>query len=143
VRVDLYRTVEKYSHVMHMVSQVRGRLPARFDTIDALRAVFPAGTVTGAPKVRAMEIIAELEGRGRGPYAGCVGYLGDDGNMDMAIVIRTLLCAQGALTVQAGAGIVYNSDPATEQAETVHKARALLAAVLRAQDDGARTGGRR
>jgi anthranilate synthase component 1 len=143
VRVDLYRTVEKYSHVMHMVSQVRGRLPARFDTIDALRAVFPAGTVTGAPKVRAMEIIAELEGRGRGPYAGCVGYLGDDGNMDMAIVIRTLLCAQGALTVQAGAGIVYNSDPATEQAETVHKARALLAAVLRAQDDGTRTGGRR
>ncbi len=143
VRVDLYRTVEKYSHVMHMVSQVRGRLPARFDTVDALRAVFPAGTVTGAPKVRAMEIIAELEGRGRGPYAGCVGYLGDDGNMDMAIVIRTLLCAHGALTVQAGAGIVYNSDPATEQAETVHKATALLAAVLRAQDDGAGTGGRR
>jgi anthranilate synthase component 1 len=143
VRVDLFRAVEKYSHVMHMVSQVRGRLTARCDTIDALRAVFPAGTVTGAPKVRAMEIIAELEGRGRGPYAGCVGYLGDDGNMDMAIVIRTLLCAQGVLTVQAGAGIVYNSDPATEQAETVHKASALLAAVLRAQDGGARTGGRR
>ena len=143
VRVDLFRTVERYSHVMHMVSQVAGRLKPEVDTVDALRAVFPAGTVTGAPKVRAMEIIAELEGRGRGPYAGCVGYLGDDGNMDMAIVIRTLLCAGGSLTVQAGAGIVYNSDPATEQAETVHKANAILAAVLRAQRHGAGTGGRR
>jgi anthranilate synthase component 1 len=139
VRVDLFRTVEKYSHVMHMVSQVRGRLSEGVGTIDALRAVFPAGTVTGAPKVRAMEIIAELEGRGRGPYAGCVGYLGDDGNMDMAIVIRTLLYASGSLAVQAGAGIVYNSDPVTEQAETVHKANALLVAVLRAQRRGART----
>jgi anthranilate synthase component 1 len=90
-----------------------------------------------------MEIIAELEGRGRGPYAGCVGYLGDDGNMDMAIVIRTLLYASGSLAVQAGAGIVYNSDPVTEQAETVHKANALLAAVLRAQRRGAETGAAR
>jgi anthranilate synthase component 1 len=133
VRVDLFGTVEKYSHVMHLVSQVRGRLIESVDAIDALRAVFPAGTVTGAPKVRAMEIIAELEGRGRGPYAGCVGYIGDDGNMDMAIVIRTLVCNAGVLTVQAGAGVVYNSDPATEQAETVHKANALLAAVAAAQ----------
>jgi anthranilate synthase component 1 len=133
VRVDLFRTVEKYSHVMHLVSQVRGRLVESVDAIEALRAVFPAGTVTGAPKVRAMEIIAELEGRGRGPYAGCVGYIGDDGNMDMAIVIRTLVCNAGALTVQAGAGVVYNSDPVTEQAETVHKANALLAAVAAAQ----------
>ena len=138
VRVDLFRAVEKYSHVMHIVSQVRGHLLPELDTIDALRAVFPAGTVTGAPKVRAMEIIAEIEGQGRGPYAGCIGYLGDDGNMDMAIVIRTLACASGALTVQAGAGIVYNSDPGTEQAETVHKATALLTAVSRAQSQTAR-----
>ncbi len=143
VKVDLFRAVEKYSHVMHMVSQVRGRLSEDVDTIGALRAVFPAGTVTGAPKVRAMEIIAELEPRGRGPYAGCVGYLGDDGNMDMAIVIRTLLCSSGSLTVQAGAGVVYNSDPATEQAETVHKARALLVAVERAQRRAAGVGDRR
>jgi anthranilate synthase component 1 len=143
VRVDLFRAVERYSHVMHMVSQVRGRLSPHVDTVDALRAVFPAGTVTGAPKVRAMEIIAELEGRGRGPYAGCIGYLGDDGNMDMAIIIRTLLCASGALTVQAGAGVVYNSEPATEQAETVHKANALLAAVLRAQGQTGEGGDRR
>jgi anthranilate synthase component 1 len=140
VRVDLFRAVEKYSHVMHMVSQVRGRLSPAFDTLGALRAVFPAGTVTGAPKVRAMEIIAELEEWGRGPYAGCVGYLSDDGNMDMAIVIRTLACSSGVLTVQAGAGVVYNSDPATEQAETVHKANALLEAVLRAQDHAVKDG---
>jgi len=143
VGVDLFRAVEKYSHVMHIVSQVRGHLLPHVSTIDALRAVFPAGTVTGAPKVRAMEIIAELEERGRGPYAGCIGYLGDDGNMDMAIVIRTLLCSGGALTVQAGAGIVHNSEPVMEQAETVHKAKALLAAVFRAQcRPGAGGGGR-
>jgi anthranilate synthase component I len=133
VRVDLLRSVENYSHVMHMVSQVSGTLLPGHDAVDALRATFPAGTVSGAPKVRAMQIIDELEPARRGPYAGCAGYFSRDGNMDMAITIRTLLQSGRRVSVQAGAGIVMDSDPATEQRETVAKAAALFAAVSDAQ----------
>jgi anthranilate synthase component 1 len=133
VKVDMLRSVENYSHVMHMTSQVSGTLPPDCDAIDALRATFPAGTVSGAPKVRAMQIIDELEPARRGPYAGCAGYFSRDGNMDMAITIRTLLQSGSRISVQAGAGIVMDSDPATEQRETVAKAAALFAAVAEAQ----------
>jgi len=121
--------LEYYSQVMHIVSNVEGRLDPRFDALDALVAGFPAGTVSGAPKVRAMEIIDELEKDKRGPYAGCIGYFGADGEMDTCIVLRTAVVKDGRMTVQAGAGIVYDSDPASEQQECVNKAKALFRAA--------------
>jgi anthranilate synthase component 1 len=121
--------LEYYSQVMHIVSNVEGRLDARFDALDALVAGFPAGTVSGAPKVRAMEIIDELEKDKRGPYAGCIGYFGAHGEMDTCIVLRTAVVKDGRMAVQAGAGIVYDSDPASEQQECVNKAKALFRAA--------------
>ncbi|UDL95361.1 anthranilate synthase component I [Lichenihabitans sp. PAMC28606] len=121
--------IERYSHVMHIVSNVVGRLGERFDNIDALAAGFPAGTVSGAPKVRAMEIIDELELEKRGIYGGCIGYFGAGGEMDTCIVLRTSVIKDGVMHVQAGAGIVYDSDPASEDAECANKARALVRAA--------------
>jgi anthranilate synthase component 1 len=129
VRVTEQMVVERYSHVMHIVSNVEGRLSPGHDALDVLKASFPAGTVTGAPKVRAMELIDELEPVRRGVYSGAVGYLGFNGDMDMAIAIRTAVVKAGALHVQAAAGIVADSDPQSEWQETQHKARALLRAA--------------
>ncbi len=139
VRVDELMEVEYYSHVMHIVSNVTGELTPGKDAVDALEATFPAGTVSGAPKVRAMEIIADLEPAARGPYAGTVGYFGLDGAMDMCITIRTFVLAGGRAYLQSGAGIVADSDPEREYDECLHKARALhkaleLAAGMRAGD---------
>jgi anthranilate synthase component 1 len=121
--------LEHYSQVMHIVSNVEGRLDPRFDALDALIAGFPAGTVSGAPKVRAMQIIDELEKEKRGPYAGCIGYFGANGEMDTCIVLRTAIVKDGRMSVQAGAGIVYDSDPSAEQQECVNKAKALFRAA--------------
>ena len=121
--------IERYSHVMHIVSNVEGELDPSQDVIDALCAGFPAGTVSGAPKVRAMEIIDELEVDKRGIYAGCIGYFGASGEMDTCIVLRTSVVKDGKMHVQAGAGIVYDSDPASEQRECVNKSRALFRAA--------------
>jgi anthranilate synthase component 1 len=121
--------LERYSQVMHIVSNVEGKLRADRDPLDALVAGFPAGTVSGAPKVRAMEIIDELEPDKRGPYAGCIGYFGADGQMDTCIVLRTAVVKDGRMVVQAGAGIVHDSDPASEQQECVNKAKALFRAA--------------
>ena len=121
--------LEFYSHVMHLVSHVEGELRAGMTAYDALRATFPAGTVSGAPKIRAMEIIAELEPDRRGPYAGAVGFFDYSGNVETCITIRTMVLRDGVAYVQAGGGIVYDSDPVTEFEETQHKARALLAAI--------------
>ncbi|HSF46822.1 MAG TPA: chorismate-binding protein, partial [Burkholderiales bacterium] len=129
VRVTESMQVERYSHVMHIVSNVEGKLKPELDAIAVLRATFPAGTVTGAPKVRAMEIIDELEVSKRGVYSGAVGYLGFNGDMDLAIAIRTALVKGGRLYVQAGAGIVADSVPENEWLETCNKARALLRAA--------------
>ena len=124
--------VERYSHVMHIVSNVEARLKAGLDAIDVLRAAFPAGTVSGAPKVRAMEIIDELEPDKRGVYAGAVGYIGWNGNMDTAISIRTAVIKDEVLHIQAGAGIVADSVPALEWKETMNKGRAVFRAVAMA-----------
>ncbi|WP_019905081.1 anthranilate synthase component I [Methylobacterium sp. 77] len=121
--------LEYYSHVMHIVSNVEGDLDPRHDPLGALSAGFPAGTVSGAPKVRAMEIIDELEREKRGPYGGCIGYFGARGEMDTCIVLRTAIVKDGRMHVQAGAGIVYDSDPASEQQECVNKAKALFRAA--------------
>ena len=130
VRVTERNVIERYSHVMHIVSNVSGRLDtARYDALDALIAGFPAGTVSGAPKVRAMEIIDELESEGRGPYAGAVGYFAADGSMDTCIVLRTALLKAGRMHVHAGAGIVADSDPERECTECENKARALFRAA--------------
>ena len=129
VRVTEQFTVERYSHVMHIVSEVTGRLAAGHDAIDALMAGSPAGTVSGAPKIRAMEIIDELERDKRGPYAGCVGYFSAAGEMDTCIVLRTAVVKDGRMFVQAGAGIVADSAPELEQQECENKARALLRAA--------------
>jgi anthranilate synthase component 1 len=129
VRVTDNMVVERYSHVMHIVSNVEGRLKPGLDAIAVLRASFPAGTVSGAPKVRAMEIIDELEPSKRGIYAGAVGYLGFNGDMDVAIAIRTAVLKDGRLHVQAAAGIVADSDPRSEWLETQHKTRAILKAA--------------
>jgi len=126
-------SVERYSHVMHIVSNVVGKLKAGMSPVDVLRATFPAGTLSGAPKVRAMEIIQELEPVKRGIYSGAVGYLSWNGNMDTAIAIRTAVIKNGTLNVQAGAGIVYDSDPDTEWLETMSKARAIFRAVAMAE----------
>ncbi|MGQ0547649.1 MAG: anthranilate synthase component I [Betaproteobacteria bacterium] len=135
VRVTEKMVVERYSHVMHIVSNVEGRLAPGLDAIDVLKASFPAGTVTGAPKVRAMEIIDELEPVTRGIYSGAVGYLGFNGDMDVAIAIRTAVVKDRRLHVQAAAGVVADSDPAAEWQETQHKARALLKAAETASGD--------
>ncbi len=122
--------LEFYSQVMHIVSNVEGRLDAgRHDALSALCAGFPAGTVSGAPKVRAMQIIDELEAEKRGPYGGCIGYFGADGEMDTCIVLRTAVVKEGRMSVQAGAGIVHDSDAASEQQECVNKAKALFRAA--------------
>ncbi|OLD10493.1 MAG: anthranilate synthase component I [Chloroflexi bacterium 13_1_40CM_3_70_6] len=129
VRVRELMRVDRFSHVMHLTSVVDGELDGGLDALDAFRACFPAGTVSGAPKIRAMERIAELETDRRGPYAGAVGYVGFDGRLDTAITIRTAVIADGVCRIQAGAGIVADSDPAAEEAETRAKARALLRAI--------------
>ena len=132
VRVTDLMTVERYSHVFHIVSQVEGELAEGSSAIDAFRAVFPAGTMTGAPKVRAMQIIDELEPERRGAYAGAIGLIGaGDERMDLAITIRTCVIADGVASVQAGGGIVHDSVPELEWAETENKARALLTAIGR------------
>ena len=137
VRLTTFMTVERYSHVMHLVSEVRGRLRPELDAIAALAACFPAGTVSGAPKVRAMEIIDELEPVRRGPYAGAVGYVGWGGRtLDTAIAIRTCVMRGGRAWVQAGAGIVADSDPEAEWQETEAKARAVLLALALAEKTG-------
>ncbi|MEM3448231.1 MAG: anthranilate synthase component I family protein, partial [Nitrososphaerota archaeon] len=130
VRVEELMKVYKYSHVQHMVSHIVGELRSGYSCLDVLRALFPAGTVTGAPKIRAMEIIEELERERRGPYAGCVGYISFNGNADFAITIRTLISPrEGQGYIQSGAGIVADSIPENEWYETEHKARALLTAL--------------
>lgn len=134
VTVSDLMAVEKYSHVMHLVTQVQGRLREELSCFDALRACFPAGTVSGAPKIRAMQIIAELEPEKRGPYAGAAGYFSFSGNMDMAIAIRTMVVAGGVAYTQAGCGVVYDSVPAKEYQETLNKAQALLKAIRQAED---------
>jgi anthranilate synthase component 1 len=133
VRVASFLDVERYSHVMHLVSSVEGELAPGRDGLDALLACFPAGTVSGAPKIRAMEIIDALEPEARGPYAGAVGYLSYSGDLDTCITIRTLVVRDGETSVTAGAGIVADSDPAAEERETESKAAALLAAVALAE----------
>lgn len=129
VKVTELMVVERYSHVMHIVSNVQGELAGEKDAFDVLRATFPAGTLSGAPKVRAMEIIEELEPQRREIYGGAVGYFSFSGNMDMAIAIRTLVVKDGRIHLQAGAGIVADSDPASEYQETVNKARAVVKAI--------------
>ncbi len=129
VRVSDFFSIEKYSHVMHIVSHVEGKLKPGLTAFDLVRAAFPAGTVSGAPKIRAMEIISDLEPDARGAYAGTVGYFGFDGNMDTCLAIRTMVGRGNTVSVQAGAGIVADSDPATEYQETVNKASAMLRAI--------------
>lgn len=133
VTTPAFGVIEKYSHVMHLVSSVVGQMAKGYDAFDLLRAAFPAGTVTGAPKVRAMQIIAELERLRRGPYAGCVGYIGFSGNMDTCITIRTIIMQHGTAYVQAGAGIVADSQPAAEYRETLNKAAGMLQALAFAE----------
>lgn len=133
VKVTEQFVIERYSHVMHIVSNVEGKVAPGFDAIDALRAAFPAGTLSGAPKVRAMEIIDEFEPCRRGIYGGALGYFGFTGSMDMAITIRTALVKDGRVHVQAGAGIVADSDPQSEHEECVRKAQAVLTAAAMAE----------
>lgn len=135
VRVPYFMQVERYSHVMHLVSEVTGTLEAGKTSLDVLGACFPAGTVSGAPKIRAMEIIDELETTHRGLYAGAVGYLDFAGNMDTAITIRTAVLQGGKAYLQAGAGIVADSDPVREYEESLQKARAMAAAILAASEE--------
>jgi anthranilate synthase component 1 len=137
VKVTELMKVEKYSHVLHIVSQVEGDLNDGLSALDVFRATFPAGTMTGAPKIRAMEIIDELEPVSRGPYAGAIGYIAAGGNrMDLAITIRTCIIANGVASVQAGAGIVADSVPEREWEETSSKAQALLSAIASVRQDG-------
>ncbi len=133
VQVSELMVIERYSHVMHIVSNVRGKLSDGKDSYDVIRACFPAGTVSGAPKIRAMQIIDELEPTRRGPYAGAVGYFGFSGNMDTCITIRTLVIKDNVAYIQAGGGVVADSDPAAEYQETVNKARAMMRAVEMAE----------
>ncbi|MEX2323449.1 MAG: anthranilate synthase component I family protein [Acidimicrobiia bacterium] len=133
VSVDELMVVERYSHVMHIVSAVSGDLRDGVTAVDVVRATFPHGTVTGAPKVRAMQLIDEMEPTARGPYAGAVGYLDFSGNLDTAIALRTLITRDGAGWVQAGAGVVADSDPAAEYEECRAKAAAVLAAIAAAR----------
>ena len=134
VEVTKLMEIERYSHVMHIVSNVVGKLRPGLSAYDTLRSCFPAGTLSGAPKVRAMEIIAEKEPHARGPYSGAVGYISNAGNMDMAICIRTVVMKDGLATVQAGGGLVYDSVPKTEYEESLAKARGMLAALDAGED---------
>jgi anthranilate synthase component 1 len=136
VKVSELMEVERYSHVMHLVTNVQGKLKKEMSAFDALRACFPAGTVSGAPKIRAMEIIAEVEPEKRGPYAGAAGYFSFNGDMDMAISIRTMVVKNGIAYTQAGGGIVYDSEPEREYEETMNKAGALLNAINQAERAG-------
>jgi anthranilate synthase component 1 len=133
VEVSELMIVERYSHVMHIVSNVRGKLTGNRDAFDLVRATFPAGTLSGAPKIRAMQIIDELEPVRREVYGGAVGYFSFSGNMDLAITIRTLVIKDGRVYLQAGAGIVADSDPASEWQETVNKGMALMKAIEMAE----------
>ena len=133
VKVEELMTIERYSHVMHLVSHVKGRLARGLDCFDAFRACFPAGTLSGAPKIRAMEIIEALEPQRRGPYGGAVGYFSFSGNMDMAIAIRSVLAMSDRLYFQAGAGIVADSRPEREYQECLNKARAMIKAIQMAR----------
>ena len=135
VKVSDFFTIEKYSHVMHIVSHVEGKLRPELTAFDLVRAAFPAGTVSGAPKVRALEIISELEPDARGAYAGMIGYFGFDGNMDTCLAIRTMVGRGNTFTVQAGAGIVADSNPSTEFQETVNKASGMLKAIEMAEEN--------
>jgi anthranilate synthase component 1 len=139
VRVDEFMRVERYSHVMHLVSDVVGELTEGVAAFDVLAASFPAGTVSGSPKVRAMEIIDDLERHRRGPYAGCVGYFDFSGNLDTCITIRTCVFVDGVAYCQAGAGVVADSVPDREERETEAKARVLLTAVAAAEALSSRT----
>jgi anthranilate synthase component I len=121
--------IDRFSHVIHLVSHVTGEIRSELSAVDALRACFPAGTVSGAPKIRAMEIIAELERDRRGFYAGCVGYVAYSGNMDMALTLRTMAMRQGTAYMQAGGGIVYDSTPDFEYQETLNKMGAAMRAL--------------
>ena len=132
--VDNLMTVERYSHVMHIVSNIRGKLSPEQDQFDLLRATFPAGTLSGAPKIRAMQIIEELEPVRRGPYGGAIGYFGFAGEMDTCITLRTIVMKGQTVYIQAGGGIVYDSEPDTEYHETMMKAGALLDALRRAEE---------
>ena len=134
VQPESLLAVERYSHVMHIVSRLTGTLQPDLDMFDLLRATFPAGTVTGAPKIRAMQIISELEHERRGPYAGAIGYFGRQGDLDMCIAIRTLFLQDGVYHAQAGAGIVADSDPQREYRETLDKVQALVSAVAIAEE---------
>jgi anthranilate synthase component 1 len=133
VKVEQRMDVERYSHVMHLVSHVTGKLRPEYDAYDALRAGFPAGTVSGAPKVRAMELIAEMEPDKRGPYAGGVGFFSYTGNMETAIAIRTIVMKDGIAHMQAGGGVVADSTPEGEYQESLHKMRAPLRAIEEAE----------
>jgi len=139
VRVKEHMQLERFARVQHLVSRVECELASGRDALDALAAAFPAGTVSGAPKVRAMQLIAEVERDTRGPYAGCFGYLDAAGNLDTALCLRTFVARDGVLSVQSGAGIVYDSDPEAELRETLHKAGALFEAAARADSDSFRT----
>jgi anthranilate synthase component 1 len=140
VRLDDIMVVERYSHVMHLVSNVSGTLVDGLAAKDVVRAAFPAGTLSGAPKIRAMEIIDELEPSRRGVYGGAVGYLSYTGNMDLAIAIRTLVTRGDTMHVQAGAGIVAASQPAAEHEECMNKARAVIGAIELARQSAANGG---
>lgn len=133
VDVPVFMKVERYSHVMHLVSLVKGNIKEEFDAIDAVIATLPAGTLSGAPKIRAMEIIDELEDEKRGVYGGAIGYFGLDGNMDTCIAIRMVVCKGKRAFVQAGAGIVMDSVAEKEYDETLHKASAVISAIKKAQ----------
>lgn len=134
VRVDEFMVIERYSHVMHIVSQVEGRLQKDHTVYDLMRATFPAGTVSGAPKIRAMQIISQQEATQRGPYAGAVGYFSFNGNLDCCITLRTALLKGGRAYVQAGGGIVDDSTPENEFQETVNKSMALRKAIALAEE---------
>lgn len=134
VKVSDFKTIERYSHVMHIISRVTGELKEGFTSVDAFKSAFPAGTVSGAPKIRAMEIIHELEKQKRGIYAGAIGYFDYSGNMDMCIAIRTIIAKDNKLYLQAGAGIVADSIPKNEYQETINKALALRMAIEKADE---------
>ncbi|MDO9584889.1 MAG: anthranilate synthase component I family protein, partial [Syntrophales bacterium] len=133
VQVTQLMTVERYSHVMHLVSNIQAQLKEGKDAFDVLQATFPAGTLTGAPKIRAMEIIDEMEPARRGPYGGAVGYFSFSGNMDFCITIRTIMVRDGRIFVQAGAGIVADSDPVMEYQETMNTAEGMKRAIMLAR----------
>jgi anthranilate synthase component 1 len=135
VKVNAFMVQEKYSHVMHIVSEVQGEVRPEFDALDVLSASFPAGTLTGAPKIRAMEIIEELEPTARGAYGGVVGYWSHRGDLDACITIRTVEIEDGMAYVQAGAGIVADSDPVVEYQESLNKAQAALDVMAQGEDE--------